>query len=85
MRRWLLMFALAMGMQGIAPTSSRAENEPHPAKAWRPLTMVDLRLVGPTRFQRPGSGMTGLRFLRKQRAPLLLPRWEAKPRWLPTS
>lgn len=50
MRRWLLMFALAMGMQGIAPTSSRAENEPHPAKAWRPLTMVDLRVVGPNQL-----------------------------------
>lgn len=50
MRRWLLMFPLAMGMQGIAPASSRAENAAHPAKAWRPLTMVDLRLVGPNQM-----------------------------------
>lgn len=50
MRRWLLMFALAMGIQGIAPASSRAENPAHPAKAWRPLTIVDLRLVGPTQL-----------------------------------
>ncbi len=82
MRRWLLMCSMALGFQGITSTSSRAENAAHPAKAWRPLTMVDLRLVGPNRSQRPGSGMTGLRLLRKQTAPGLLPRWEARP---PTS
>lgn len=50
MRRWLSICSLAMGMLGSAPTASRAENEPHPAKAWRPLTMVDLRLVGPNQM-----------------------------------
>jgi len=50
MRRWLSICSLAMGMLGTAPTASRAENEPHPAKAWRPLTMVDLRLVGPNQM-----------------------------------
>lgn len=50
MRRWLLICSLATGMQGAVLTTSRAENEPHPAKAWRPLTMVDLRLVGPNQM-----------------------------------
>lgn len=50
MRRCLLICSLAMGMQGTALTTSRAENEVHPAKAWRPLTMVDLRLVGPSQL-----------------------------------
>lgn len=50
MRRWLLIFSLAMGMQGTDLTTSRAESEPHPAKAWRTLTMVDLRLVGPSQL-----------------------------------
>jgi hypothetical protein len=50
MRRWPLICSLAMGMQGTALTTSRAENEVHPAKAWRPLTMVDLRLVGPSQL-----------------------------------
>jgi hypothetical protein len=50
MRRWLLICSLAMGMQGTALTTSRAENEAHPVKAWRPLTMVDMRLVGPSQL-----------------------------------
>lgn len=50
MRRWLSICSLAMGMLGTALTMSIAENEPHPAKAWRPLTMVDLRLVGPNQI-----------------------------------
>ncbi len=50
MRRWLLMCSMALGFQGITSTSSRAENAAHPAKAWRPLTMVDLRLVGPNQI-----------------------------------
>lgn len=50
MTRWLLICSLVMGVQGIAPTSSRAESEAHPAKAWRPLTMVDLGLVGPNQI-----------------------------------
>jgi hypothetical protein len=50
MRRWLTICSMAVGMLGTAPTMSRAENEPHPAKAWRPLTMVDLRLVGPSQL-----------------------------------
>lgn len=50
MRRWLSICSLAMGMLGTALTMSIAENEPHPAKAWRPLTMVDLRLVGPNQM-----------------------------------
>ncbi|WP_284180198.1 hypothetical protein [Rhabdaerophilum sp. SD176] len=50
MKRWLLICSLAMGMQCAAPAISRAESEPHPAKAWRPLTMVDLRLVGPNQL-----------------------------------
>lgn len=50
MRRWLSICSLAMGMLGTAPTPSRAENAAHPAKAWRPLTMVDLRLVGPSQL-----------------------------------
>jgi hypothetical protein len=37
-------------MLGTALTTSRAENEPHPAKAWRTLTMVDLRLIGPNQL-----------------------------------
>jgi hypothetical protein len=39
-----------MGMQGTALTTSRAESEVHPAKAWRTLTMVDLRLIGPSQL-----------------------------------
>jgi hypothetical protein len=50
MTPWLTICSLAVGMLGTAPTMSRAENEPHPAKAWRPLTMVDLRLVGPSQL-----------------------------------
>ena len=50
MRRWLLICSLAVGMLGTALTTSRAENEPHPAKAWRTLTMVDLRLIGPNQL-----------------------------------
>ena len=50
MMRWLSICSLAMGILGTASTTSMAENEPHPAKAWRPLTMVDLRLVGPTQL-----------------------------------
>lgn len=50
MMRWLSICSLAMGMLGTASTTSMAENEPHPAKAWRPLTMVDLRLVGPSQL-----------------------------------
>lgn len=50
MRRWLSICSMAVGMLGTAPTMSRAESESHPAKAWRPLTMVDLRLVGPSQL-----------------------------------
>jgi hypothetical protein len=50
MTPWLSICSLAVGMVGTAPTMSRAESESHPAKAWRPLTMVDLRLVGPTQL-----------------------------------
>jgi hypothetical protein len=50
MTPWLLICSLAVGMLGIAPTMSRAESEVHPAKAWRSLTMVDLRLVGPNQL-----------------------------------
>jgi hypothetical protein len=50
MKRWLLICSLAMGMQGNALTTSRAESEAHPAKAWRTLTMVDLRVVGPAQL-----------------------------------
>jgi hypothetical protein len=50
MKRWLLICSLAVGMLGMAPAMSRAESEAHPAKAWRTLTMVDLRLVGPTQL-----------------------------------
>jgi hypothetical protein len=41
---------MAMGMLGTAPTVSKAENAANPAKAWRPLTMVDLRVVGPNQL-----------------------------------
>jgi hypothetical protein len=50
MTPWLLICSLAVSMLGTAPTTSRAESEAHPAKAWRTLTMVDLRLVGPTQL-----------------------------------
>lgn len=50
MTPWLLICSVAMGMLGTAPTMSRAESESHPAKAWRTLTMVDLRLVGPSQL-----------------------------------
>ncbi len=36
MMRWLSICSLAMGMLGTALDHSMAENEPHPAKAWRP-------------------------------------------------
>jgi hypothetical protein len=41
---------MAVIMLGTAPTTSRAESEVHPAKAWRTLTMVDLRLIGPSQL-----------------------------------
>lgn len=50
MTPWRLICSLAVGMLGIAPTMPRAETEPHPAKTWRPLTLVDLRLVGPSQL-----------------------------------
>jgi hypothetical protein len=50
MTPWLLICSMAVGMLGTAPTTSRAESEVHPAKAWRTLTMVDLRLIGPSQL-----------------------------------
>lgn len=50
MTPWLLLCSLAVGILGIAPTTSKAESEVHPAKAWRTLTMVDLRLIGPSQM-----------------------------------
>lgn len=50
MTPWLSICSMAVGMLGTAPTMSRAESESHPAKGWRPLTMVDLRLVGPSQL-----------------------------------
>ncbi len=50
MTRCLLMCSLAIGMLGSALTTSSAESKADPAKAWRSLTMVDLRLVGPNQL-----------------------------------
>ena len=50
MRRRLLICTMAGSMLGTAPTMSRAESEVHPAKAWRTLTKVDLRLIGPSQL-----------------------------------
>lgn len=50
MTPWLLICSMAVSMLGTAWNTSRAESEAHPAKAWRTLTMVDLRLVGPTQL-----------------------------------
>ena len=50
MRRWAMICSLVPVIGGVAANTSLAESESHPAKAWRTLTMVDLRLVGPSQL-----------------------------------
>lgn len=50
MKRWGMICLLVAGMLGLSPTASQAEPPPNSAKTWKPMTMVDLRLIGPNQL-----------------------------------
>lgn len=43
-----MLASCVLAMLGGSAVAVRAEGEPHPAKAWRAMTMIDLRLIGPS-------------------------------------
>lgn len=48
MRCEAILASCILAIFGASAVSVRAQGEPHPAKAWRAMTMIDLRLIGPS-------------------------------------